>query len=50
VDERLVRLAEMQGGRIVAALNGIFTDLGLDDRQRDLLPEVVPRRLRELVA
>jgi hypothetical protein len=50
VDERLVRLAEMQGGRIVAALNGIFTDLGLTAEQRDKLPEVVPRRLRELVA
>jgi len=50
VDERLVRLAEMQGGRIVAALNGIFDDLGLSPEQRGLLPEVVPRRLRELVA
>jgi P27 family predicted phage terminase small subunit len=50
VDERLVRLAEMQGGRIVAALNGIFADLELTEDQRERLPEVVPRRLRELVA
>src|SRR6185437_10049737 len=42
VDERLVRLAEMQGGRIVAALNGIFDDLGLSPEQRGLLPVVVP--------
>jgi hypothetical protein len=50
VDERLVRMAEMQGGRIVTALNGIFEDLGLSADQRALLPEVVPRRIRELVA
>jgi P27 family predicted phage terminase small subunit len=50
VDERLVRLAELQGGRIVTALNGIFEDLELTAGQRERLPEVVPRRLRELVA
>jgi P27 family predicted phage terminase small subunit len=50
VDERLIRLAEMQGGRIVIALNGIFDDLGLTTDQRGKLPEVVPRRLRELTA
>jgi P27 family predicted phage terminase small subunit len=50
VDERLVRLAEMQGGRIVAVLNGIFSDLELLDWQRERLPEVVPRRIRELAA
>jgi hypothetical protein len=48
LDERRVRLAERQAALLVEALRLIFDDLDLDDRQRALVPVVVPRRLREI--
>lgn len=50
VAERIVRLEERKGELMAQALGRIFEDLGLDERQRAMLPEVVPRRLRELSA
>jgi hypothetical protein len=48
VQERQVRLAEGQGAMVAAVLSAIFDDLVLDERQRRLVPTVVPRHLRAL--
>jgi hypothetical protein len=48
VAERQARVAEAQGAMVAAVLSAIFDDLALDERQLRLVPQVVPRRLREL--
>jgi len=48
VAEERVRLAREQGMNLVGALNQIFDALGLTVEQRRLIPQVVPRVLREL--
>jgi hypothetical protein len=48
VAERSIHLAERQGAMVAAVLERIFDDLALDERQRRLVPTVVPRHLRAL--
>lgn len=50
VDERRVKLAEQQGGLLVAAVRGILDDLDLTPAQQAKIPEVVPRHLRAVSA
>lgn len=46
VEERRVRLAEQQGQLVAQAIRAILDDLNLTAKQRELVPEVVPRHLR----
>src|SRR5690625_4140247 len=46
VEERRVRLAEQQGGLVAEAIRRILDALDLDERQRELVPTVVPEQLR----
>jgi hypothetical protein len=48
IEERKVRLAEQQGALVAAVIRGILADLKLTPDQRELVAEVVPRRLRAL--
>ncbi len=48
VEERQVRLAEHQGALIEGAIRAILTDLHPTSAQLELVPTVVPRRLREI--
>lgn len=50
VEERRVRLAEQQGQLVADVIRGILSDLRLSPEQEALVSEVVPRRLRALVA
>lgn len=50
IEERRVRLAERQGDLIVQVLQKIFGDLNLTPEQLALVPQVVPARLREMMA
>jgi P27 family predicted phage terminase small subunit len=50
IDERLVRLAEGQGLQFAQCLNLIFKDLDLSVEQWAMVPDVVPRRMREMIA
>jgi P27 family predicted phage terminase small subunit len=50
IDERLVRLAEGQGLMMAQCLNLIFADLDLSPEQWARVPDVVPRRMREMIA
>lgn len=50
IEERRVRLAEAHGALLADLIRGILADLGLTAEQQALVPEVVPRRLRELAA
>ncbi|MFJ5861502.1 HGGxSTG domain-containing protein [Pseudarthrobacter sp. NPDC092439] len=49
LDERRVRVTELQSRQLVEALERIFDRLGLTTEQRSLLPVVVPEELRRLV-
>lgn len=46
VTERAITLAERQAGMLADAIEEILAKLGLDQRQQDLVPEVVPDVLR----
>lgn len=48
IEERKVRLAEQQGQLVAMVIRGILADLKLTPDQRELVAEVVPRRLRAL--
>jgi hypothetical protein len=48
IEERKVRLAEQQGALVAMVIRGILADLKLTPDQRELVAEVVPRRLRAL--
>jgi hypothetical protein len=48
IEERKVRLAEQQGALVAAVIRGILADLKLTPDQRELVAEIVPRRLRAL--
>lgn len=48
IEERKVRLAEQQGQLVASVIRGILADLKLTPDQRELVGEVVPRRLRAL--
>lgn len=48
VEERRVRLAESQGSLVADVIRRILDALGLDERQRELVPQVVPAQLRLL--
>lgn len=48
IEERKVRLAEQQGALVATVIRGILADLKLTPGQRELVAEVVPRRLRAL--
>lgn len=48
IEERKVRLAEQQGQLVATVIRGILGDLKLTPEQRELVAEVVPRRLRAL--
>jgi hypothetical protein len=48
IEERQVRLAESAVDQVVQVVNMILDDLGLDARQRDLVPVVVPRAFRSI--
>lgn len=50
IEERRVKLAESQGALVANIIRAILGDLGLTGEQQTLVSEVVPRRLRELVA
>lgn len=48
IEERRVRLAEQQGALVASVIRGILADLKLSPDQRELVAEIVPRRLRAL--
>lgn len=48
IEERKVRLAEQQGALVASVIRGILSDLKLTPGQRELVGEIVPRRLRAL--
>lgn len=50
IEERRVKLAESQGALVAGVIRAILGDLNLTPEQLALVPEVVPRRLRELAA
>lgn len=50
IEERRVRLAEQDGQLVANAIRGILADLQLTPEQQARVSEIVPRRLRELVA
>ena len=50
VNERLVQIAEHQGMRLADSVEMILKSLNLTPEQQALIPEVVPRALRGLVA
>ena len=53
IDDRIVainaKISEAQGQQIYVALQAIFGDSNLSSSQQELVPVVVPRRLRELI-
>lgn len=50
LDERLVRLAENRGQMVAQVIRAILGDLNLTAEQSARVPEIVPRRLRELTS
>jgi hypothetical protein len=48
VEERRVRLAESQGALVADVIRGILDDLQLTPEQQQLVPTVVPARLRAI--
>jgi len=48
IAERQVRLAEQQGTMLAQVIDVVLDGLGLDERQRGLVPEVVPAALRAI--
>lgn len=50
IEERRVRLAESQGALVAGVIRAILGDLNLSAEQQAMVPDVVPRRLRELAA
>ena len=50
VQERMVSLAEKQGAMVADVIDRILTELQLSDRQKALIPMVVPAALRSLTA
>lgn len=50
VQERMVRIAEQQGEMLTVAIRAILAALNLTDQQMELVPEVVPRILRQVAA
>ncbi|MEU3340689.1 hypothetical protein [Streptomyces sp. NPDC006668] len=50
IDERLVQLSEAQAGLVARVIRSVLSDLELTAEQEARVPEVVPRRLREVAA
>jgi hypothetical protein len=50
IEERQIRLAERHGQLMEVFIRGVLADLLLTPAQEALVPTVVPRRLRELIA
>jgi hypothetical protein len=50
LEHRVVRVTEAQGLQLARVVRGILDDLHLTPEQKARIPEIVPRRIRELAA